>query len=46
MLSTVREAVSRGELGDVLAELWGDPEYEQLWAAPAAESRGPDGHWW
>jgi uncharacterized protein (DUF2267 family) len=43
VLSTVREAVSRGELGDVLAELWRDPEYEELWAAPAAESRAPMG---
>lgn len=43
VLSTVREAVSRGELGDVLAELWRDPEYEELWAAPAVESHGPMG---
>lgn len=35
VLSTVSEAVDRGELRDVLAELWRDPEYEQLWAQPA-----------
>src|SRR5262245_58545576 len=41
VLSTLREAVSRGELGDVLAELWRDPEYEELWAEPAAEPPAP-----
>jgi uncharacterized protein (DUF2267 family) len=35
VLSTVREAVDRGELADILAELWGDPEYDELWAEPS-----------
>ena len=35
VLSTLRQAVSSGELGDVLSELWRDPEYEELWGEPA-----------
>jgi uncharacterized protein (DUF2267 family) len=37
VLSTVREAASRGELADVLAELFHDAEYAELWAEPSAE---------
>lgn len=34
VLGTMREAVSRGEISDVLAELFHDPEYSDLWAPP------------
>ncbi len=39
VLSTVREAVSCGELGDVLAELWRDPEYACPTARRALSAR-------
>jgi uncharacterized protein (DUF2267 family) len=37
VLSTVREAASRGELANVLAELFHDAEYADLWAEPSTE---------
>jgi uncharacterized protein (DUF2267 family) len=33
----MREAVSRGQLADILAELFHDSEYAELWPEPAAE---------
>jgi uncharacterized protein (DUF2267 family) len=41
VLSTMSEAVSRGELADILAEMWADPEFDELWAEPEAASTGP-----
>jgi uncharacterized protein (DUF2267 family) len=38
VLSTLREAVDRGELAEVFAELWRDPEYDALWAQPALDA--------
>jgi uncharacterized protein (DUF2267 family) len=37
VLSTLKEAVDRGELAEVFAELWRDPEYDALWAEPEVE---------
>ena len=43
VLSTLREAVDRGEMRDVISELWLDPEYAELWAPPSVSLRsGPD----
>jgi uncharacterized protein (DUF2267 family) len=41
VLSTMSEAVSRGELADILAEMWADPEFDELWAEPEAASTPP-----
>ena len=38
VLSTLKEAVDRGELAEVFAELWRDPEYDALWAEPEPDS--------
>jgi uncharacterized protein (DUF2267 family) len=43
VLSTVGEAVDRGELRDVFSEAWRDPEYEELWVEPADATAAPGG---
>jgi hypothetical protein len=37
VLSTLREAVDRGELAEVFVELWHDAEYDALSAEPEVE---------
>jgi uncharacterized protein (DUF2267 family) len=41
VLSTLREAVDRGEMRDVISELWRDPEYAELWAPPLVAAPPP-----